>query len=80
MNLKTLVIAISVVMIVYIIGMYFIIKESKQCDTHVILIDNEEYDCTRVNSYNSGVSSIALCNGKIVIVPTNRIKKVIQIN
>lgn len=78
MNIKALVITISVTMTIWLIGLYFIIQEDKQCDTHVTLTDGEEYNCTAVHSYTSGMSSIRLCDGKSIDVPTVRIETVIE--
>ena len=68
----------TVIITIWIIHIYFIIQEDKQCDTHVTLTDGEEYDCTAVHSYSSGMSSIRLCDGKSIDIPTVRIKTVIE--
>jgi hypothetical protein len=78
MNIKTLVIAVSVTMTIWLIGLYFIIQEDTQCDTHVTLTDGEEYDCNAVHSFDSGMTRIKLCDGKSIDVPTVRIKTVIE--
>jgi hypothetical protein len=78
MNIKPLIIIISIILVVYGIGLYFIIQENNQCDTHVTLTDGETYDCLAVHSFDSGMSRIKLCDGTSVEVPTVRIKTVIK--
>lgn len=66
--------------IIYGVFLYYIIKEDKECDEHVILNDNQEYDCRSVSSYENGMSRIKLCDGKEIEVPTQRIKVITQLN
>lgn len=66
--------------ILYGVFLYYIIKEDKECDEHVILNDNQEYDCRSVSSYENGMSRIKLCDGKEIEVPTQRIKVITQLN
>lgn len=77
MKIKYLVI-ISIILVVYGIGLYFIIQENNQCDTHVTLTDGETYDCREVHSFDSGMSRIKLCDETSVDVSTVRIKTVIK--
>jgi hypothetical protein len=65
--------------ILYGVFLYYIIKEDKECDEHVILNDNQEYDCRSVSSYENGMSRIKLCDGKEIEVPTQRIKVITQL-
>ena len=78
MNIKALVITVSVIMTIWIIGIYFIIQEDTKCDSIVTLTDGETYECTAVASFSSGMSSIRLCDGTNIDVPTVRIKMVIK--
>ena len=55
------------------------LKKSERCDEHVILEDGIEYDCKSVTSFNSGVSTINLCDGERITVPTYRIKMISRI-
>lgn len=64
---------------IYGIVMYFLIKESHECDEHVILNDKKEYDCRCVSSFSNGMSSIKFCDGTEMTVPTNRIIQVTKI-
>jgi len=38
--------------------------------------DGTEYDCRSVSSYDSGISTIRLCDGSKIRVPTLRIKTI----
>ena len=64
--------------IVYGIILYFVIEESRQCDTRVTLTDGESRECRDVSSFGNGMSRIRLCDGKSIDVPTVRIKEVIK--
>lgn len=55
------------------------IKKSEKCDEHVLMEDGTEYDCKSVSSFNSGVSTINLCDGERITVPTDRIKIITEI-
>lgn len=71
-----IILIVSIIAIVYGVGIYFIIEESRQCDTQVTLTDGESYECRDVHSYDSGVSRIKLCDDTSFDVPTLRIKKI----
>ncbi len=62
--------------IVYGVILFFVIKESRECDEHVILNDGKEYDCRHVSSFSNGMSCIRLCGEGEINVPTNRIIEV----
>lgn len=62
--------------VVYGIILYFVIQESRQCDTQVTLTNGEAYECRDVNSFHNGMSCIKLCDGNSIDVPTIRIKEV----
>lgn len=57
------------------------IKEKTECD-QVIFLEGPKgelsIDVTYVNSYDTGMSTIHLCDGKTVRVPTGRIIKIID--
>ena len=75
---KILLVALSIA-VIYGIILFFIIKESNECDEHVILNDKTEYDCRCVSSFSNGMSSIKFCDGTNMTVPTHRIIQVTQI-
>ena len=55
---------------------YFSFKESKVCDELVILNDGSQIEATEVLSYESGMSTIKMCNGQWMDTPTINIKMV----
>lgn len=55
---------------------YFVSKESKVCDELVILNDGSQIEATQVLSYESGMSTIKMCNGQWMDTPTINIKMV----
>lgn len=55
---------------------YFSIQESKVCDELVILNDGSQIEATQVLSYESGMSTIKMCNGQWMDTPTVNIKMV----
>lgn len=57
---------------------YFSHKEDTECD-QVIFLDGEmSIDVRDVNSYENGMSTIYLCDGKTLRVPTSRIIKIVD--
>lgn len=67
-----------IMMALFSIPLIFVIKDSKDCDTHVVL-DKGEYDCLSVNSYSNGTSYIKMCDGSSMTVPTSRIVVITEI-
>ena len=72
-------VVIVVASCILIITIILKLKKSERCDEHVILEDGIEYDCKSVTSFNSGVSTINLCDGERITVPTYRIKMITRI-
>jgi hypothetical protein len=54
-----------------------IVKEKTECDQVIFLEGELSMDVRDVNSYENGMSTIHLCDGKTVRVPTRRIIKII---
>jgi len=79
MKLFKIIAIVLVILTAYAIGMWFIIQEGQHCDTQVTLTDGETHECRNVSSNDNGMSSIRLCDGTTVAVPTVRIKEVIEI-
>ena len=67
---------IAISAIAYGAFIYILIEEDKKCDEHVVMEDGTEYDCRSVSSYDSGISTIRLCDGSKIRVPTLRIKRI----
>ncbi len=55
---------------------YFSIQNDKVCDELVILNDGSQIEATEVLSYESGMSTIKMCNGQWMDTPTVNIKMV----
>ena len=66
----------TVIITIWLIGLYFIIQDDMKCDSVVTLTDGETYECTAVSSFSSGMSCIRLCDGTSFDVPTVRIKMI----
>ena len=56
--------------------LYYSIQNDKVCDELVILNDGSEIEATEVLSYESGMSTIKMCNGQWMDTPTVNIKMV----
>ena len=55
---------------------YHLIQNDKVCDEFVILNDGSQIEATQVISYESGMSTIKMCNGQWMDTPTVNIKMV----
>ena len=55
---------------------YISIQNDKVCDELVILNDGSQIEATQVLSYESGMSTIKMCNGQWMDTPTVNIKMV----
>jgi hypothetical protein len=55
-----------------------IVKEKTECDQVVFLEGELSMDIRDVNSYENGMSTIDLCDGKTLRVPTKRIIKIVD--
>ena len=56
---------------------YFSHKEDTECDQVIFLEGEMSIDVSDVNSYENGMSTIYLCDGKTLRVPTSRIIKIV---
>lgn len=54
------------------------VKESTECDQVVFLEGELSMDVRGVDSYDNGMSTIDLCDGKTLRVPTSRIIKIVD--
>jgi hypothetical protein len=76
---------LKLLLIILLVGLfsvalaYAIKQDTSVCDEHVILMDGEEYDCIGVSSWSNGMSTVNMCNGERIDVPTHRIKQVTKI-
>jgi hypothetical protein len=75
---KILMVLIPCILVSFGIAFLCIQKDMK-CDEHIILNDGVEYDCRGVSSFSNGMSTINMCDGERIDVPTHRIKQVTKI-
>ena len=58
--------------------LYFSHKEDTECDQVIFLEGEMSMDVRDVNCYENGMSTIYLCDGKTLRVPTSRIIKIVD--
>jgi hypothetical protein len=68
-----------VVLVIYAIGGYFVVQDSKVCDERVFLKDGTTIDCTRASSFDNGMTQIRTCKGEKMQIPTVTITKIKEI-
>lgn len=71
-----LIIGITISIILYGLFLFFAIKSWNKCDELVILNDGSKIECRGVSSYNDNTTHIRTCDGKLIIIPTIRIKEI----
>jgi hypothetical protein len=64
--------------LMYVPIIYFAKQESMECDEVVFLEGELGMDVREVDSYDNGMSTIHLCDGKELRVPTRRIIKIVD--
>lgn len=69
---------ITGIIIMYLSILYFSYKEDTECDQVIFLEGEMSIDVRDVNSYENGMSTIYLCDGKTLRVPTSRIIKIVD--
>jgi len=65
-------------LLMYIPIIYFAKKESKECDEVLFLEGELSMDVREVDSYDNGMSTIHMCDGTVLQVPTRRIIKIVD--
>ncbi len=76
---KILIILAILVSLIYVLGLYIMIKQSKVCDEKIILMDDTVITGTSVR-YREGVATINTCDGQILEIPVLNIKIVKVVN
>jgi hypothetical protein len=73
-----IIIAVLVVSVGLLCGLltYIIDEEDKVCNELVIMNDGTQIEAIQVASYNNGMSSIQMCGGEWIDIPTLNIKMV----
>ena len=66
--------------VLFWLSIYTAIQKDKVCDELVILNDGSQIEATQVLSYESGMSTIKMCNGQWMDTPTVNIKMVKPLN
>ena len=66
--------------VLFWLSIYTAIQKDKVCDELVILNDGSQIEATQVLSYESGMSTIKMCNGQWMDTPTVNIKTVKPLN
>jgi hypothetical protein len=64
--------------LIYVPMIHFAMQESMECDEVVFLEGELGMDVREVDSYDNGMSTIHLCDGKELRVPTRRIIKIVE--
>jgi len=75
---RNFIIAVLVVSVGLLCGLltYIIDEEDKVCNELVIMNDGTQIEAIQVASYNNGMSSIQMCEGEWIDIPTLNIKMV----
>lgn len=71
-------IAVPFLIVFAIFAVIDTVKESTECDQVIFLEGELSIDICDVDSYDTGMSSIRLCDGKTLRVPTSRIIKIVD--
>lgn len=77
-NYRNAIIIVLGIALTYIPIVYLIKQDKMQCDEVVFLEGELSIDVREVNSYDNGISTIHLCDGKLLRVPTKRIVKIVD--
>jgi hypothetical protein len=77
-NYRNAIIIVFGIALTYIPIVYLIKQDKMQCDEVVFLEGELSMDVREVNSYDNGMSTIHLCDGKLLRVPTKRIIKIVS--
>ena len=77
-NYRNAIIIVLGIALTYIPIVYLIKQDKMQCDEVVFLEGELSMDVREVNSYDNGMSTIHLCNGRLLRVPTKRIIKIVE--
>jgi hypothetical protein len=75
---ETAILVVIGVLIMSLSILYFSHKEDTECDQVIFLEGEMSIDVRDVNSYENGMSTIYLCDGKTLRVPTSRIIKIVD--
>ena len=77
-NFRNAILIVIGIALIYTPIIYFSHKESMECDEVVFLEGELSMDVREVDSYDNGMSTIHMCDGKLLRVPTKRIIKIVS--
>jgi hypothetical protein len=77
-NFRNAILIVLGISLMYIPIIYFAKQEETQCDEAVFLEGELSMDVRYVHSYDNGMSTIHLCDGQVLRVPTRRIIKIVD--
>jgi hypothetical protein len=77
-NYRNAILIVLGIALTYIPIIYLVKQDKMQCDEVVFLEGELSIDIRYVDSYKNGMSTIHLCDGKILQVPTRRIIKIVD--
>lgn len=75
-NDRFIILVIVLAVLISSVVLYYGIQNDKVCDELVILNDGSQIEATEVLSYESGMSTIKMCNGQWMETPTVNIKMI----
>ena len=77
-NFRNAILIVLGIALMYVPIVYFFEQDKMQCDQVVFLEGEMSMDVREVNSYDNGMSTIHLCDGRLLRVPTKRIIKIVD--
>lgn len=77
-NFRNAILIVLGISLMYAPIIYFSKQEKMQCDEAVFLEGELSIDAREVDSYDNGMSTIHLCDGRVLQVPTKRIIKIVS--
>jgi hypothetical protein len=77
-NFRNAILIVLGIVLIYVPIVYFSHQKSMQCDEVVFLEGEMSMDVREVDTYDTGMSRIHLCDGTVMEVPTIRIIKIVD--
>ena len=79
-NLRNAILIVLGTALIYALIRHFVKQDEMQCDAVVFLEGELSIDVREVTFYDSNTSTIHLCDGKILRMPTKSIIKIVDKN
>ena len=77
-NLRNAILIVLGTSLIYALIRHFVKQDEMQCDAVVFLEGELSIDVREVTFYDSNTSTIHLCDGEILRMPTKRIIKIVD--